>query len=377
MASAPAAQQYQLFGEDPTAYPDPTIYHIRDLTPDMSEELRKEILSVATYPESDLNDQTCGTPPDKDFSNARPANQIAASTFANFVEPYIRPLTEEDRAFLIERGDREKPFIMPKRGPRHYKDIWTEEDSGMVVDSSDTHLHNNEPRGDIDLMDDKTAESEALSTGPVLARLLTLMRDQNNNTEESMANGIGTEMDIDGEGPDTRAAGSQPPPTQLPDWKNQPIVPKPGFDEMDERILQELRYIGFLAPAENPDYNSNLDDEVAARLRYLQAELRRQSIMNGARKARLLELTEERMASQEWQGIADDLDSQLNQAYLKRNRNISKKGSKAKKPGGGRRRVALGRHRAAHGKRYRRAHPPAHGAPRPLAHVGRRRRQLR
>ena len=71
----------------------------------MSEEEKKEIFSVAHYPESDLHDQTCGTPPDRDFSNAKPAQQVNFTTFQNYAEPFIRPLTEEDRGFLLERGN--------------------------------------------------------------------------------------------------------------------------------------------------------------------------------------------------------------------------------------------------------------------------------
>jgi transcriptional adapter 3 len=47
-----------------------------------------------------------------------------------------------------------------------------------------------------------------------------------------------------------------------------------------------------------------------------------------------LELAEERMAMQEYSNIADDLDNQVNAAYLKRNRSLSKpnqkKGSQAR-----------------------------------------------
>jgi hypothetical protein len=69
----------------------------------MTEEDKKAVFSVAEYPPSDLHDLTAGTPPDRDFSNAKPTNQVAAATFSNYVEPYLRPLTEEDRAFLLER----------------------------------------------------------------------------------------------------------------------------------------------------------------------------------------------------------------------------------------------------------------------------------
>ena len=92
----------QGFFPDPLA-PDPIIYHIREVTPDMSDAEKKEIYSVTSYPTKDLSDQIAGVPPDKDFSNAKPTNQVAANTFLTYVEPFVRPLTEEDMAWLRER----------------------------------------------------------------------------------------------------------------------------------------------------------------------------------------------------------------------------------------------------------------------------------
>ncbi len=100
---APAIPQYQTFGPDPSTFEDPTIYHIRPVTPGMSEEEKREIYSVAEYPHDDLHDLIPGTPPDRDLSNAKPQSQIAPQTFATYLEPYFRPLTEEDLAFLRER----------------------------------------------------------------------------------------------------------------------------------------------------------------------------------------------------------------------------------------------------------------------------------
>jgi hypothetical protein len=69
----------------------------------MKDEERKEIYSVARFPPSDLSDMMAGVAPDKDFSNAKPTNQVSANTFATYIEPYVRPLTEEDIAFLKEK----------------------------------------------------------------------------------------------------------------------------------------------------------------------------------------------------------------------------------------------------------------------------------
>lgn len=69
----------------------------------MTEEDKKEIYCVSSFPKSDLDHLIAGTLPDKDFSNAKPTNQVNANTFAAYIEPYVRPLTEEDMAWLKER----------------------------------------------------------------------------------------------------------------------------------------------------------------------------------------------------------------------------------------------------------------------------------
>ncbi|KAF2006719.1 hypothetical protein P154DRAFT_542069 [Amniculicola lignicola CBS 123094] len=345
----PAAKvpAFQTFGPDPSKFDDPTIYHIRDVTPHMSEEEIKEIYSVAEYPPSDLHDLTPGTPPDKDFSNAKPASQVNASVFANYVEPYIRPLTEEDVAFLRERGDRSVPFLMPRRGPRFYKEVWAEEDGAMHLDNHNDRLAPNEGRGSYENMGDDMLETEEISAGPLLERLMGLFRPEGrgnqNNSQET--NGVNPDaMDIDegaGAPADPATINAVPAASQLseflqPGWKAPQAVGRTDYASLDERVMMELKHFGLMsdAPEDQASYDAHFDDEVAARLRFLQDELRKQSIINGARKQRLLELTEERMAQQEYNTIADDLDNQLNSAYLKRNRNIGKGKKQTKRPGG-------------------------------------------
>ncbi|KAF2494230.1 hypothetical protein BU16DRAFT_583177 [Lophium mytilinum] len=336
-APAPAIPQYQTFGPDPSTFDDPTIYHIRDTTNDMTEAEKREIYCVADYPETDLHDQTPGTPPDKDFSNAKPASQVTATQFSNYVEPFIRPLIEEDVAFLRERGDRVQPFMMPRRGLRPYKEVWAEEDGAMVLDHSLDRLPPNEPRGSMENMTDELAETDEISAGPLLARLMATLRPEGRISTTTNGDANGDSMDIDESttiDPTRLASATQMAESLQNGWKAPPAVGKLDFASLEDRALAELRHIGFLGDQDQADYNGHFDDEVAARLRYLQDQLRRQSIINGARKARILELTEERMAQQEYNTIADDLDNQLNAAYLKRNRNIGKGKKNAKRPGG-------------------------------------------
>ncbi|KAI1818315.1 histone acetyltransferases subunit 3-domain-containing protein [Poronia punctata] len=344
------APQFQTFGEDPSTFPDPTVYEIREAKPGMPVEELREIYSVAVFPKTDLRDEIAGDPPDKDFSSAKPTNQINFSTFSTYIEPYFRPFAEEDLTFLRERGDRVTPFIMPKRGKRHYSEIWAEEEGAMAIDSNRAgdKLAPNLPRGNIDVMDDDVAETDKLSVGPVLSRLLQAMRPEGRappTEDKPMTNGVNgdTEMrdeangDTNGSGPGEEGK-SLPPATFMPEssgeaWKKA-THPKLDYLQVDERIKQELRHIGFLPQDSfDGDYDGHFDDEVAARLRLLQDRLRDQMLINGARKARLTELVKERMAHQEYQTILEDLDTQVQGAYLKRTRTMGKS-KKAKRPGG-------------------------------------------
>lgn len=349
---APAVPRLQTFGDDPSTFPDPTVYDIRAVTPDMDHDTKREIYSVAYFPRSNLEDLIPGTPPDKDFSNAKPTNQVQSNTFSTYLEPYFRPYTEEDSAFLRERGDRVNPFITPRRGKKHYSEIWSEEDGAMSLDNplhGRDKLPANQARGSMDAMDDATAETDQISAGPVLSRLLATLRPEHRaapSEERITANGLTNgEANINGEAngdlgeavPVPGEAAPVPPATYMTEsgsesWKKA-SHPKLDYSQVDERIKQELRHIGFLPPDPDPDFDAHYDDEIAVRLRALQAELKQQSIINGARKAQLQDLVKERMAHQEYTTILEDLDSQVQTAYLKRTRTMGKS-KKNKRPGG-------------------------------------------
>lgn len=343
--------QAMTFGEDPSTFPDPTVYEIRTTYPGMPEEERKEIYSVAGYPKGDLAELIAGDPPDKDFSNAKPSSQINFTTFSSYVEPYFRPFSEEDLAFLRERGDRVTPFVMPKRGKRHYTEVWAEEDGAMSVDSPQQgrdKLPPNQPRGNIENMDDDVGETDKLSVGPYLTRLLQTLRPESRTQptdDKPTTNGVTNgDVSMNGEVIGDEQNGNSddknpgPPATFMTEstteaWKKA-SHPKLDYAQVDERIKQELRHIGFL-PLDGfeAEFDGHYDDEVAARLRLLQERLKEQMLINGARKARLTDLVRERMAHQEYQTILEDLDTQVQGAYLKRTRTMGKS-KKAKRPGG-------------------------------------------
>jgi transcriptional adapter 3 len=128
-----------------------------------------------------------------------------------------------------------------------------------------------------------------------------------------------------------------PPATFLPEsngtvWKSP--AAKQDYAQLEERTKAELRHLGFLGQDVEPDYDAHYDDEVGQRLRLLQSELKKQMIINGARKARLAQIAEEYMGYQEFAHIRDDLDTQVVQAFSKRNRTLGKGKKNNKRPGG-------------------------------------------
>lgn len=239
--------------------------------------------------------------------------------------------------------------------------MWAEED-GTPYDSNQDdkdQLPLNQGRGSIEQLTDDKLETNDVSIGPLLSRLCSLLRYEHRTLPEDNPNstttngdsagptGLGGEaMDLDqpnGELDITTTKTenkSLPPATAFRDANPNEFktsVAKLDHAQLDERAKAELRYIGFLGPEDNPDYDAHYDDEVAERLRLLQSELKKQIITNNARKARLLKIAQEHMALLEFTTIQDDLDTQVQQAYLKRTRTMgkSKKGSQAKhRPGG-------------------------------------------
>lgn len=343
------------FGDDPTTFDDPTEYEIRKVQPGMTDEEIKSCASVAGYPRNDITHLTPGTPPDMDLTKGKPTSQVQASTFGSYIEPYFRPFTEEDTAFLRDRGDRRTPFTMPAIGKKHYKQVWAEEDGVEVPE--DTKLPSNELRGSIEDMNDAVAETDQLSTGPVMARFLSLYRPEHRQVDESAGNGSGTSNGDEGGDNDDLAAilegsggsGSKPansrapfpPATRIPEpaaergYDDYP-APIPGRIHDDMRILQELRYAGLIPPVAEPNYAASEDDQIAARMRFLQGQLKETMLENAARKSILQERMPDQMAFQEYNHIRDDLDGQVTSSYQKRTRTMSKKGKKrAGGPGGG------------------------------------------
>jgi transcriptional adapter 3 len=218
----------------------------------------------------------------------------------------------------------------------------------VLVDSGNDKLPPNHPRGNVEQINDDNLNTDQVSTGPLASRLLSLLKFEHrsppsdtNGVNENAFNTDGNDtMDLDGltNGHDS-SEKPLAPASAVADLAGSKSSHSQRLDyvQSDERIKGELRYLGLLGQDDNPDYDAHHDDDISERLRLLQGELRRVMITNGARKARLLDLAKERLAYQEYSTIHEDLDSQVQQAYLKRTRTMgkTKKGPGSKpRPGG-------------------------------------------
>ena len=304
---------------------DPTVYEIPAVTDESTYEEKANAYSVTRFPEVDLTDLGPGDPPDADFSNPKPFNQVAMNTFNSFIDPYFRPFSEEDLGFLRERGNRSTPYIIPALGIP-YAEAWAAEDGlASPLASTNGPRNPNAPKGNPDnLTDDILEKDDILSCGPLLSRVIAAIIPEELNPDVSMGDGdasSSSQTQVNGESTPQMVTASTMPESTQPGWKVP--VGKSDYQTLEERIQREMAYIGLLGPNTEPDWKSREDDDVSARLRMLQAQLREQAALNGARKARITQILKEQLAYQEYATILDDLDKQvIKNSFLQASRKI-------------------------------------------------------
>ncbi|KAF8417236.1 histone acetyltransferases subunit 3-domain-containing protein [Tirmania nivea] len=319
---------------------DDTVYYIEEVTPETSIEECRRIFQVADFPKVDLSDLQAGDPPDMDFTNAKPQNQVAHVTYTSYTDPYFRNFTEEDLAFLRERGDRVNCYIIPPLGP-HYSEAWAQDETQTFASGAPPQLTTGAgPKGDPSEIGDEILEKEELSLGPLMSRILAGMVVEESAYESNDGTNGETNNDDNSNKKDQSSATTLPG-HQDPSWKS--ANGKPNYLAIEEAMKRELKYFGLWEPnGQEPNWDEQQDDEVSARLRALQKELRKQSILNGARKARLTSMLSDQLAYQEYATILEDLDKQVEQAYTKRTRNFKPKKKKVVPNGAGVAQARLG-----------------------------------
>ena len=126
-----------------------------------------------------------------DFSKAKaPASQVPITTFYSSIEPWSRPIREEDVGWLEYDGDTVGPYVFPELG-RHYTEQWEDEDItfyGGVPASLDFSASRNaasishigaRPNAPVPKWDATTLTDSDLATdkglGPVSERLVSAL----------------------------------------------------------------------------------------------------------------------------------------------------------------------------------------------------------
>ncbi|ODQ60922.1 hypothetical protein WICANDRAFT_104086 [Wickerhamomyces anomalus NRRL Y-366-8] len=312
------------------------------------EEFLKKKYGVSSYPKNDLKSKLPGSIPDIDFSKNKPANQVQFATFQSFIENFYRNFTEEDIKFLKNKfimsdslsndptyDPNLTPYLIPNLGAL-YSTIWNEEENSGNYSPPPSRITQDSilpKKASTDLNDD-ALESEQVSCGPLVSRLLSaILKDDKGNTEGTAGNGgeinnndLNDRNDDDN---DSKTSTSAIPEQQ--GWKVSSV--NADYNTLEERLKRELKYIGIFMnlnsddntnnkddelDEQEPDWLNPQDDEISTELRSLQNELKQVSRRNNKRKKQLLPIIENQLAWQEYLSILDDLDKQVDNAYLKR-----------------------------------------------------------
>ncbi|KTW30330.1 hypothetical protein T552_00803 [Pneumocystis carinii B80] len=262
----------------------------------------KQFLGVSYFPTVDLSDKLPGEPVNEDFSKVKAPIQISISTYYAYLDSFYRPFSEEDLLFLKDEEEELATYMIPPLGI-FSENSWASEDlAGMI--SSNFSL-SSIPYGSPDQLTDEHLFTEEISCGPLLERLLSGMLKED---------ALDDEQKMEEDEKDTDLYNSC--------WKIPSI--KVDYHNFEERLKKELKYIGILGD-DDINWNNREDDEISSNLRSLQSQLRHQCAINSARKSKLRELVKEHLAYQEYSIVLNDLNKQVEQAFLKRSRSIEAK----------------------------------------------------
>ncbi|KAG1453256.1 hypothetical protein G6F56_007618 [Rhizopus delemar] len=257
-----------------------------------------------------------------DFIRVKAKDQVPITTFWTAIDPYFRPLAEEDRTFLMERADTSKAFLIPPLG-EHYQDQWSREDQLLQTKSPFSARINAVDPQHIKLryIKDPITEDQLLqddlSSGSLTERLLSSLVTEDKKTDCPV---IKQEEDEEEEDDDDEEEDEEETEESTLE-----------IFHFEERLKRELRYAG-LFTEDDADWNAREDDEICAELRALGRGYKEQVEINDFRKKKLLEVVDCQLQFEQYRQVLDTLDSQVEQGYIKRFRN--QKSKKRKVPTG-------------------------------------------
>lgn len=326
------------------------------------EEYLKKKYGVISYPTNDLKDLLPGEIPDMDFSKPKPTNQIQFNTFLSSVEAFFREFNDDDIKFLqskyiipqnlhfMKSYDPEvTPYTIPKLGPL-YTDVWLKEDNNQNIANLTpppvSDPNSILPKKSGSSISDAVLDTEDVSCGPLVSRLLSaILKDDELVIPKEEVN-INSALDLSVSTPSSEVDNASPSSVSSYVFFKQQgwLSGNSNIDyvSFEERLKRELKYVGIYMNlpkdegknGEDPDWlTGREDDEISAELRELQSTLRQVTTRNIKRKSVALPLLEKQLAWQEYCSILDNLDKQVDQAYIKRIRAPKNKKKKQQTPG--------------------------------------------
>ena len=288
----------------------------------------------------------------EDFSKSKQPSQVLVTTFYTSIEPWLRPIKEEDIGFLQYTADEVEPFIMPKLG-RHYSVVWEEEDianygmplPGTAAARPSTHAgpSNVLPKWEPSTLSEPDLLTEERGHGPLTERVVSALIPMHDVTEWKGVKAA--EEAMEGR-PGTNGAAAAAARDKL------------NVADLEERMKVVMRHHGLLEEvvrglvlstsyrwlrrlitlwrvfALQPDYSEAVDDPIATALRHAQRELRTVLATNKARRARLAAIAEDRLAYHEYVESRDAIDKQIATLYSKFQKKDGPKANKKKKQKG-------------------------------------------
>ena len=282
----------------------------------------------------------------EDFSKSKQPSQVQVNTFYTSIEPWLRPVKEEDIGFLQYTADEVEPFIMPKLG-RHYSALWEEDDiaqyggplPGTAAMRASSHASPPSvlPKWEPSTLAEPDLLTEERGHGPLTERVVSALIPMHDATEWKGVKAA--EEAMEGR-PGTNGAAAAAARDKL------------NVADLEERMKVVMRHHGLLEDIVSniayyyskthspvclpfqPDFSEAVDDPIATALRHAQRELRTVLATNKVRRARLAAIAEDRLAFQEYVDGRDAIDKNIQTLYGKLQKKDGPKVSKKKKQKG-------------------------------------------
>ncbi|TFK45537.1 hypothetical protein OE88DRAFT_1669134 [Heliocybe sulcata] len=305
-----------------------TLPHIKTSGPDFSSPRLLDIPKRPPVAPAPVPGPSKPTEVTEDFSKVKPPAQVLVTTFYSSIEPWLRPIKEEDVGFLEYTADEVEPYVMPKLG-RHYSEVWENEDIayyGMrLTDIADVRVAQVAaasapsssgllPKWDPSTLNESDVVTEEKGHGPFTERLLSALLPIPDST---VWKGVKAAEDaMEGRPGITGAAFAA-------------AKEKVTVADLEERVRDSARFYGLIN--EKPDYSDAIDDPISAALRQCQRELRKVVATNKARKTRLAAVARDRLGYQEYLDLRDSIDRNITSTYTKLQKKDGPKANKKKK----------------------------------------------